>query len=146
MIDLFIYDKLDSSSVKAFINWVALYVKSLDKFYKASQYRDYILDLPEIIEVTESIKFGRYVNEELQPILTHTTVNKSVLQLQKTQLAPIKTFKFAKEFEDREAKEEKKLKKEYKKAMRDAKRELRKDAETIQKVRQEEVSNQIFNF
>ncbi|CAI2363105.1 unnamed protein product [Moneuplotes crassus] len=143
MLDLFLHSELDATSVKAFINCTALLVKSLDKFYRWSEYRDYILDLPDVIAVTESIKFGKYVDESLHPILSHTPVMKSVLQLQKAQVAPIKTFKFAKDHEDPEVREEKKLKKEYKKAMRDAKRELKKDTEMIQKVRMQEESSRI---
>ena len=139
MLDLFIHDKLDCTTVKAFVNTAALLMKSLDKFYWRSEYRDYVLDFDEIFSIVDSIKFNKYVVDSLQPIISEAPVVKSILQLQKVQVASIKTFKPAKEIDNKEEREERMLKKEVKKAMRDAKRELKKDSEMIQKIRMEEV-------
>ena len=138
MVDLFIYDKLDGKTVKTFINTSALLLKSLEKFYKLSIYRDYVIDYEILIPIIESSKFHKHLNPSLTPILKRSPVLKSVLQLQKVQTTPIKTFKAEKLIDNKEEREEKQLKKEVKKAMRDAKRELKKDSEMIQRVRQEE--------
>jgi len=70
-------------------------------------------------------------------------VVKSILQLQKVQVVPLKTFKTAKEFVNREANEEKKLKQEVKKAFREAKKELKKDSIALHEYKQEQTEKRV---
>ena len=158
IVDLFIYDKLDESTVSAFINGVGSLFKSLDLLYSNSEYKDYILPLCEscgsspssaswssksisqcLNSVLKSDKFLKNLNQDLLPLVQPQKVGKSILQLQKVQVVPIKTFKTEKEFYSKEANDEKRLKKEFKKAYRDAKRELKKDSQMLHELRQEEV-------
>ena len=141
LLELFIYDKLDKSSVRAFINSTGALLKSFDLLYRRSEYRDYILDTSIdslLTKCTKSAVFVQHLSPNLKPLLTTQPVLKTVLQLQKVQKAQILTFKAEKERENKEEKEEKKLRKEVKKAFRDAKRELKKDSEALHRIRQEE--------
>lgn len=141
LLELFLYDKLNKRSVKAFINSTGALLKSFDLLYRRSEYRDYILDTSVdslLTKCTKSAVFTQHLSPSLKPLLSTQPVLKTVLQLQKVQKAQILTFKAEKIRENKEEKEEKKLRKEVKKAFRDAKRELKKDSEAIHRVRQEE--------
>ena len=94
-----------------------------------------------------SSKFLKHLNKDLLPLIQPGKTGKSILQLQKIQAIPIKTFKTEKEFFSKEANDEKRLKRDFKKAYRDAKREIKKDTQMLHELRNEEVIRHfLFSF
>jgi hypothetical protein len=68
MVELWVYGKLDKNSYKSFVNATAYCVKSINKFYKRSLYKDYIMDWESVNKVFEEGGISQVLNPSLMPL------------------------------------------------------------------------------
>lgn len=68
MLELWVYGKLDANTFKSFVNATAYCVKSLDKFYKRSTYKEYIMDWEGVNKVFQIDGISKILNKALIPV------------------------------------------------------------------------------